>query len=146
MGYSVGMNAVTLSELGPVIAAVLGPMLAFVVVSMRYQHLDGVKTREMIADSNKEMRDLNKETRDLISESEKETRDLISESSREMRDLNKETREELAEHRRETRQGFGELGASLGDARERLARIEGHLGIGAPRPQDEASDGRADAA
>ena len=42
------MEAVTLADLGPIIAAVLGPMLAFIVVSMRYQHHDSVKTRELI--------------------------------------------------------------------------------------------------
>lgn len=85
------MDAVSLSQLGPIIAAVLGPMLAFVVVSMRYQHLEAVKTRE------------------LISNSERETR------------------------------------RDLADARERLARIEGHFGIGAPPPQDEAIEDGADA-
>ena len=88
------MNAVSLSQLGPIIAAILGPMLAFVVVSMRYQHVEAVKTRE------------------LISNSERETR------------------------------------RDLADARERLARIEGHFGIGAPPPQDEAdesNEGGADA-
>ena len=88
------MNAVSLAQLGPIIAAILGPMLAFVVVSMRYQHLEAVKTRE------------------LISNSERETR------------------------------------RDLADARERLARIEGHFGIGAPPPQDEAdesNEGGADA-
>ncbi len=96
------MNAVSLSQLGPIIASILGPMLAFVVVSMRYQHLEAVKTRE------------------LISSSERETRELISSSER------------------ETRRG-------LADARERLARIEGHFGIGAPPPQDEAYEDGADA-
>ena len=137
------MNAVTLSELGPVIAAVLGPMLAFVVVSMRYQHLDGAKTREAISR-------LEKETRDLISGSEKETRELISES-------NKQTREmlgaQLSQHKSDTQEslrglavGVRGLGASLGDARERLARIEGHFGIGAPRPPSEAHEDSVDAA
>lgn len=86
------MNAVGLSQLGPVIASILGPMLAFVVVSMRYQHLEAVKTRE------------------LISSSERETR------------------------------------RDLADARERLARIEGHFGIGAPPPHDEANEDDANAA
>lgn len=54
--YSLIMNAVTLSELGPIIAAILGPMLAFVVVSMRYQHLEAVKTRELISNSEREIR------------------------------------------------------------------------------------------
>ncbi len=91
------VNVVSFSELAPVLAAVLGPMLAFVVVSMRYQHLDAIKTRE------------------LISASEKETRRLLG--------------AELAEIR-----------SDLSDARERLARIEGRFGIGAPLSRDEANE------
>ena len=50
------MNAVSLSQLGPIIAAILGPMLAFMVASMRFQHLEAVKTRELISDSERETR------------------------------------------------------------------------------------------
>ena len=84
------MDAISLSQLGPIIAAILGPMLAFVVVSMRYQHLEAVKTRE------------------LISNSERETR------------------------------------RDLADARERLARIEGHFGISAAPPTGEAGESNED--
>ena len=84
------MDAISLSQLGPIIAAILGPMLAFVVVSMRYQHLEAVKTRE------------------LISNSERETR------------------------------------RDLADARERLARIEGHFGIGGAPPTGEAGESNED--
>lgn len=92
---------VSFSELAPVLAAVVGPMLAFVVASMRFQHVEAVKTRE------------------LISKSEKETRELISNSERGLR-------------------------RDLADARERLARIEGHFGIGAPPPQGEANEAKDD--
>ena len=125
------MEAISLVDLGPVIAAVLGPMLAFVVVSMRYQHNDGMKTR------------------DLIASSEKETRDLIASSSTEMLERATEMFErlgaELTEHKRDTKEGFRQVTVSLADARERLARIEGHLGIGAPLP-GEAGDAASDAA
>ena len=40
--------------------------------------------------------------------------------------------QDFAEHRRMTEKGFAEVTGSLADARERLARIEGHLGIGLP--------------
>ncbi|MXW96253.1 MAG: hypothetical protein F4110_15390 [Acidimicrobiaceae bacterium] len=58
------MNAISLSQLGPIIAAIMGPMLAFVVASMRFQHLEAVRTREPIADSERE-------TRELITNSER---------------------------------------------------------------------------
>ncbi len=102
------METVTLADLGPIIAAVLGPMLAFIVVSMRYQHHDSVKTRE------------------LITSSEKETRERVT---------------------GQLQRAFDQFGADLkdlsrglGDARERLARIEGHLGIVDAPPQDEAGE------
>ena len=96
------MEAVTLADSGPIIAAVLGPMLAFIVVSMRYQHHDSVKTRE------------------LITSSEKETREWVT---GQLAPLGADLKD---------------LSRGLGDARERLARIEGHLGVVGVPPQDEA--------
>ena len=130
-----------MSDLAPILAAVLGPMLVFVVASMRYQHLDSTRTRDLIEQSSGENRDLieasHKENRrlieknrDLIEASHKETRDLIEQSHKETRDLF------MASH--------AELSGSLADARERLARIEGHLRI-SPPPQQGASDGDGDA-
>ena len=141
------METITLLDLGPIIASVLGPMLAFVVVSMRYQHRDSTKTREALSESEKETRRLmsesEKETRRLITESNKETRDLMSESEKETRKLitesNKETRD-LIERR------HSEVVRSLGNARERLARIEGHLRIGAAPPNEDEGNEESSAA
>ena len=69
------METITLADLAPIIAAVLGPMLVFAVAIMRYQHLDSTKTRGLI-------------------------------------DRN-----------------YRELSGSVGDIRERLGRMEGHMGI-----------------
>lgn len=118
------MDSVSLVDLGPVIAAVLGPMLALVVVSMRYQHLDSVKTRELIERSSKET---------LTRAGE-----LIERSVGELG-------AQLAEHKRDTKQSLREVTGSLADARERLARIEGHMGIGAP-PPGETGEAAPDAA
>ena len=113
------MEAVTWSDLGPIIAAMLGPMLLFVAASMRYQHVDSTKTRELITKSiekaNKENRKLTDRNRDLIEKSNKETRDLIDKN-------------------------HAELSSSLSDARERLARIEGYLRI-SPSPEQGTEDG-----
>ena len=113
------MEFISLADLAPIIAAILGPMLAFVVVSMRYQHQDSAKTRELIERSSKE-------NRKLIEQSTKENRELIEQSSKE----NKES--------------IREVTRSLADARERLARIEGYLRIAAAPPPEE--DGGEDAA
>ena len=119
-----------MSDLAPILAAVLGPMLVFVVASMRYQHLDSTRTRDLIEQSSRENRDLieasHKENRRLI----EKNRDLIEQSNKETRDL--------------FRASHAELSGSLADARERLARIEGHLRI-SPPPQQGASDGDGDA-
>lgn len=104
------MDTVTLADLGPIIAAILGPMLAFIVVSMRYQHQDSVKTRE------------------LITSSEKETREWVT---GQLAPLGADLKD---------------LSRGLADARERLARIEGHLGIGRVPPQDETGEPDTDAA
>ena len=42
---------------------------------------------------------------------------------------------------RETQRQFAKLGEGLGDARERLARIEGYLRIGLPEPPEVAPGG-----
>ena len=157
------MEALAFSDLAPIIAAVLGPMLVFVVASMRHQHLDSTKTRDLTRDlieaSSKENRDLieasSKENRDLIEASSKENRDLIEASSKENRELIKENgrlieknRDLIEKSNRETRDllraSHSELSGSLADARERLARIEGHLSI-SPPPGRGVSDSGGDA-
>lgn len=105
------VETVTLLDLGPIIAAILGPMLAFVVVSMRYQHNDSTKTRELISESSKENRELIERATDKLSA-------------------------ELADHRQFSEQRHQEVVRSLGEARERLARIEGHLRIRTPPPHE----------
>lgn len=131
------MEAVTLSELWPIIVAVLGPMLLCVTALSRYQHLDSVKIHKLIAESNEKNRDLiyksNKETRD-------ETRDLIEKSSQENRDLIRENRRQIEKNR----DLIMENHAELGDVRERLARIEGYLRI-PPPPHQGAGDGDGNA-
>ena len=120
------MEAVTLSDLGPIIAAVLGPMLLFVAASMRYQHIDSIRTRKLITDSEKA-------TLKLIGDSNEKSRDLIEKSNRETRDLIEKNRDLIiANH------------AAIGDVRERLARIEGRLSI-SPQ-QATGDDGDAEAA
>lgn len=86
------MNTIGLSQLGPIIAAIMGPMLAFIVASMRFQHLEAVKTRE------------------LISNSEKETRELIADSERRIRLELADLRERLANVRERLARIEGRVG------------------------------------
>ncbi len=83
---------VALPDLAPILAAVLGPMLAFAVAVMRFQHVETSKMRELIEQSNQDNRNLILKSLD-----------------------------------------------QLADVRERLARIEGHMGI-APPPHQGAGD------
>ena len=122
-------------------------MLAFIVVSMRYQHQDSVKTRELISDVKEETRELitgaKEETRELITGVKEETRQLISDSNKEIREWVTGQLDRLSDR---LSAEIKELGRGLADARERLARIEGHLGIGQVPPQDEAGEQDSNAA
>ena len=124
------MEVVTLSDLGPILAAVVGPMVAVMLAMMRYQHVDSTKTRtlmhDLIGESNRELRGLIDKNRDLIDKN----RDLIDESNRETRELIRENRELIDKN-------HSELTASLGEIRERLSHIEGFLRQSPPPPEGE---------
>ena len=127
------MQVVTLVDLAPVLAAVVGPMLAFALAMMRYQHGDSTKTRnlmhELINKSNQENRELIEKNRELIEKSNRETRELIEKSNRENRELIQENRELIEKN-------HSELTNSLGEVRERLSYIEGYLRQSPPPPTD----------
>ena len=121
------MEAIALGDLAPILAAVIGPMLVFAVAIMRYQHLDSTKTRDLI-DKNREANE----------QAHKETRDLIDKN----READEQAHKEIL---RLIDRNHRELSGSLGDARERLSRIEGHLRI-SPPPSPSVGDGDAEAA
>ena len=114
------MEVVTLSDLAPILAAVVGPLLAFALAMMRYQHVDSAKTRnlmhELVAQSSRE-------NRELVEKSSRENRELVEKSSRENREMVEKSHSELA--------------ASLGEVRERLSFIEGYLRQSPPPPSEE---------
>lgn len=91
------METVTLLDLGPILAAVLGPMLLFVAASMRYQHVDNTKTRELIVTAFERAR---KESRELVNEAKKENLELHRQSL----ELIKQNRELIEKVRTETRE------------------------------------------
>ena len=156
------METVTLLDLGPILAAVLGPMLLFVAASMRYQHVDSTKTRELIVEAFEQAR---KESRELTDEAKKENRELIKQN-RELIKQNRELIEKVRTENREliesannkTREEMRTLitqnhdlimrnhdlimknSERLSDVRERLGRIEGHLRI-SPPPEHESDNG-----
>ncbi len=121
----VTMNTISIVDLAPVIAAILGPMLVVVAALMRYQHVDSTRTRDLIAK-------YQQETNNQFARFRLEVQEQFANAKRENQEIIKGLRQELVEHRLETRERLAELRSGLADTRERLARIEGHLGIGIP--------------
>ncbi len=134
------METLSLTDLGPIIAAIIGPMLLFVAALMRYQHVDSTKTRTLTRDLIDRNRDLieqsNRDNRELIERTNRETRELIERTTKETRDLIAKNRD-LIDRNRDL----------IEDTRQRCARIEGHLHIAPPPHQaPEAGGGTAEAA
>ena len=103
-----GMEAALLTMNAALLLAVLG--------SIYEQRREGSKTRDKLDQTNEALRELS-------------TRTTVLEAS------NQHLLQDFAEHRRITDKNHHEVTGSLADARERLSRIEGHLGIGIP-PQN----------
>ena len=110
-----------LTILGTAFGVMFATMTSLMFVSIRVQHREGRQNRDLIEEVRKENQQARIENRDLIAEIRKENRDLIEQA------------------RIENREQFGEIRVSLADARERLARIEGHLGVVAPARGNAAS-------
>ena len=86
----------------------------------------------------------NGKTRDLMIQLNNDTRSELKALGTELRADHKALGTELrADHKAlgtELSAEIKVLGIGLGDVRERLARIEGHLGIGIARPPDSTTD------
>ena len=126
------LDTTVLTILGSAFGVMFATLTTLMVGSMRVQHRDSIQAR--------------KDNRDLIEQARIENRDLIEQATGKLS-------ADLSEHRRiaeknhdEVKQALGKITESLGDARERLARIEGHLGLGRRPPHDEAGEGRPNAA
>ena len=115
--------------LGTSFGAILAALITLIVASIRIQHRDSTETRQLITEASKE-------TRDLIVPASKENRDLIDKSNSELRGLIHNNRDLIDKN-------HGVVISILGDTRERLARIEGHLRIGWPATDDPESDGNS---
>ncbi len=112
-----------LTIVGTSFGAIMAALITLMVASIRIQHRDSTETRQLIADAGKE-------TRDLIDEAREENRNLIDKN----RDLINKNRDLIE-------RSHGVVISILGDNRERLALIEGHLRIGRPATDDPGSDG-----
>ena len=126
--------------LGSAFGVMFATMTSLMFVSMRVQHRDSTEIRALIQQSHNDSRDLieqsNKDLRDLIEQSNKDNRDLIEKSNKDNRDLIGKLSTEFAEHKRVTEANHRATQEQLADVRERLGRIEGHLGVGMPPRTD----------
>ena len=110
-------------------------LLAAVLASGYEQRRDGIKTRDKLDETNSAVRELAARTTVLEASHQN-----LRESFTELRQDFGELRQDFGEHRRVIDKNHAEITGSLADARERLARIEGHLGIGGP-PTDQGQPG-----
>ena len=108
----VTMGAALLAMVAATFAAVLG--------SIYELRREGTKTRDKLDENNEKLDENNEALRELA------TRTTILEAS------HQHLLQHFAEHRRTADKNHAEVTGSLTDARERLARIEGHMGIGIP--------------
>ena len=103
----VTMGAALLAMVAATFAAVLGNTYEL--------RREGTKTRDKLDENNDALREL-------------AARTTILEAS------HQHLLQDFAEHRRIADKNHTEVTGSLADSRERLARIEGHMGIGIPPP------------
>ncbi len=96
------MEVVTLSDLAPILAAVIGPMLVMVLALMRYQHLDSTKTRTFMY-------------------------------------------ELIEKYHAELKGELKSIAVEIGEIKQRLSYIEGHLRLPSP-PVSDGAVGEAQAA
>ena len=120
-----GTATTVLTILGTSFGAILASLITLMVASIRIQHRDSTETRRLITDASKE-------NRDLIDQARKENRDLIDKN-----------RDQIDKNRDLIDKNHRAVISILGDTRERLARIEGHLRIGHPATDDPESDGNS---
>ena len=114
------MDTQVLVILGAAFGVMFATLTTLMFTSIRLQHRDSLQIRI--------------ETRELITQSSNDNRKLIKQATKKL----------TADFKEDTRVTQGKLDkvvTSLSDARERLARIEGHLGIELPSKTEPESNG-----
>ncbi len=125
------MDTQVLIILGSAFGVMFATLTTLLVTSIRLQHRDSLQTRI--------------ETRELITQATDKSQTQLEQATEKSRKLIKqETKKLTTDFKEDTGVTQGKLDkvvTSLSDARERLARIEGHLGIGLPSKTDPESNG-----
>ena len=129
--------------LGSAFGVMFATMTTFLVVSIRVQHREGQETREYVAlHVEKAMGALRLEFNERLDSRFNELMQVI-EHNHQVYDLRHEASEN---QHRATQKRFDRLEAGVADTRERLARIEGHLGIGPHQQPTDPGESDSDAA
>ena len=116
-----------LTILGAAFGVMFATLTTLMFTSIRLHHRDNIKTRELIKQA-----------------TEKSQTQLEQATEKFQTQLEQATTKLTADFKEDTRVTQGKLDnvvTSLSDARERLARIEGHLGIGLPSQTEPESNG-----
>lgn len=125
------MDTTVLTILGAAFGVMFATLTTLLVSSMRLQHRDSIQTREL--------------TWELIEQSNSKNRELVEKATEKLAaDVKEQFKEQTRVIERNHDKVVGTLGAvvaNLSDARERLAHIEGRLGIGIPANADPESNG-----
>ena len=111
-----------LVTMGAALVAMVAATFVAVLGSIYELRREGTKTRDKLVENNEKLDENNEALRELAA------RTTILEAS------HQHLLQDFAEHRRIADKNHAEVTGSLADARERLARIEGHMGIGIPPP------------
>ena len=126
---SVSSVETALVTMGAALLAMVAATFAAVLGSIYEMHREGTKTRDKLDENNEKLDENNEALRELA------TRTTILDAS------HQHLLQDFAEHRRIADKNHAEVTGSLIDARERLARIEGHMGIGIPPPNPTGPNG-----
>ena len=121
------MDTQVLVILGTAFGVMFATLTTLMFTSMRLHHRDNIKTRELIKQATEKFQT-------QLEQATEKGRKLIKQ----------ETKKLTTDFKEDTRVTQGKLDnvvTSLSDARERLARIEGHLGIELPSKTDPESNG-----
>ena len=132
------MDTQVLTILGAAFGVMFATLTTLMFTSMRLHHRDNIKTRELIKQATEKFQtQLEQATEKFQTQLEQAT-----EKSRKL--IKQETKKLTTDFKEGTGVTQGKLDkvvTSLSDARERLARIEGHLGIELPSKTEPESNG-----
>ncbi len=135
--------------LGSAFGVMFATMTTLLVVSIRSQHRDSQETREYVAvQIEKAFGDAMGTLGDAIGALRVEFNERLDSRFAELMRVIEHNHQISELQHKATQKRLDRLEAGVGDTRERLARIEGHLGIGPHQPADpvEPYEGDSDAA